>query len=203
MPPDEAEAAQGQAKHPIAEATTECYRCGETIEEGQEHCPTCGRPQYRVCYCGWRIPITAHRCPQCGADWSGAMRVRRKAHSHRVHPQRLARHAVLGALAALVFAALVGVVVNNLALRALPEGQPMPAALGARLALAGQGLGELLSTIGRRLGTVGGELGLVLLILLAGAAVGALFYLTREHLLRIRWPWAHRKHKVVRRRRVR
>ncbi len=47
------------------------------------------------------------------------------------------------------------------------------------------------------------EVLLVLVILLIGGVLGALFYLTREHLLRIRWPWAHRKHKVVRRRRVR
>jgi ribosomal protein L40E len=203
MQPDETGASVRQEKHPIAEAVSECYRCGATIGEGQEHCPQCGRPLYRVCYCGWRIPINAHRCPQCDADWSGAMRVRKKAHSHRVNPRRLGSYAVLGALAALALTALGGLLLGKLAERALPEGQPMPHALGERMALAWEGVEEVLSTIGRRLAALSGGLGLVLLILLMGAAVGALIYLAHEGLLRFTWPRAHRKGKVRRRRRVR
>jgi len=187
-------------EHPIALAVEECYRCGEPIEEGEEHCPRCGRRLYRVCFCGWRIPVDAESCPHCHADWSGTVRVRRKSHSRRFSSRRLGSYALLGAGGALLLALICSWVVIKLAERALPEGQAMPDGLADQFALAWHGGAELMGTAGERLSRLGAGLGIVLAILLVGAIIGTLLYLLNEDLVRVRWPWQRRKKRVQRRR---
>ena len=180
----------------------ECYRCGEPIEAGEEHCPHCGRRLYRICFCGWRIPVNAESCPQCQADWSGTMRVRRKSRRHRFSSRRLGTYALVGAAAALVLAALCGWLVVKLAERALPEGKGMPAGFAEQMGLARQGAGKLVNTVGERLAGLGAGLGLAALILFVGALVGVLIYLVNEDLIRFPWPRHSRRAQRVRRRRA-
>jgi len=64
-----------------------CYNCQEELAEGQEHCPSCGRSQYRICFCGEKISKAELTCPHCGADWKhkskSVERRKRRSHSHR------------------------------------------------------------------------------------------------------------------------
>jgi hypothetical protein len=110
-----------------------------------------------------------------------------------------------GSLAALILAALLGIIIRQLALRALPEGDTtLPDGLTARLGLAWQGLIQLGALMGRHLAEISQGLWIVLLIVFAGAVVGAVFYLVREDLLRLpRAPWGHKKGRHYRRRRAR
>ena len=173
------------------------------MEEGADHCPRCGRRVYRICYCGWRIPVYAERCPQCDADWSASMRVRKKAHTHKVNPKRLASYAMGGALGALLLALLLGALINSLAARTLEEGQSLPSSVTDRLGLAAVGLGQALGTLGQHFAHMSGALAVVLTILVVGAGVGAFLYFSREHLLSLELPRpGQRKHRH-RRRRVR
>lgn len=201
--PDETALPPEHREHPIAQAAKECYRCGEPIEGGEEHCPHCGRRLYRVCYCGWRIPVDAESCPQCHADWSGTMRVRRKSHRHRFSLRRMGSYALLGAAGALGVAGVVGWIVIQLAERALPAGTAVPPGFAAQLRLVGQGLADLVATVGERMAGLGAGLGLALLVLLAGAVVGGLLYLIKEDLLRLPRPRRAGRAARVRRRRVR
>jgi hypothetical protein len=187
----------------VAEAVEECHRCSEPIPPGAARCPECGSRLYRDCFCGWRIPVTAERCAHCEADWSGAHRTRKRVHSHKVHAARLGSSAIAGALVALVLAALLGVVVKQLALRALPEGDALPDSLSGRLGLAWDGAVLVGRATGQHLSKVGAGLSTVVLIVILGAVIGAVIYLLREDLLRVPWPpWRHRK-KHYRRRRAR
>jgi predicted RNA-binding Zn-ribbon protein involved in translation (DUF1610 family) len=188
--------------HPVAETVDECHRCGEAIAPGETRCPECGSRLYRECFCGWRIPVTAARCPHCGADWTGAHRTRKRAHSHKVHAARLGTSAVVGALVALVAAALLGVLIKQLALRALPEGDTLPDSLSARLGLAWDGAVQVTEATGSHLAKVSAGLSTILLVVFLGAVIGTVIYLVREELLRVSWPpWRKRKHS--RRRRAR
>lgn len=69
-----------------------CYNCQEELAEDQEHCPSCGRSQYRICFCGEKISKAELTCPHCGADWKhkakSVERRRRRSRSHR-HRRRL------------------------------------------------------------------------------------------------------------------
>lgn len=184
---------------PVAKPVASCYRCGAALPPEHTHCPRCGRPQYRVCYCGYRIPINAGTCPVCQADWSSAYRVRKKAHSRKVRPQKLGRYALAGAGVAVIVALLANVVVTVLASSVLVEGQSLPSGIGDRLGLALQGAGQLFHRAYGRLLTIGGGLAPVLGVGLVGAAIGALVYLVRAEIIRIRLPGSRRKHKRRRR----
>jgi hypothetical protein len=105
-----------------------------------------------------------------------------------------------------VAAALLGVIIKQLALRALPDSADgvLPPGLAERLGLAWVGAGQVFGVIGQRMAQMSGDLSLVLIIVVVGAVAGALFYLLREDLLRVPWPpWGHKKAKRVRRRRAR
>ena len=186
----------------IVTPVAECYRCGAPIPEGGRRCPDCHRPQYRTCYCANRIPITAEQCPVCGASWQGSVRVmKHKTHGHRVSPPRLARTAVVGAVLAIVVAAIGKLVADGLVRMALPPGEAFPADLSSRLVWAVVGAGVVLARLGERLATVAGGLAPLLGVALAGAILGVLYYLVKADLLRLRWVRRPR-HKKVRRRRA-
>ena len=138
----------------IVTPVAECYRCGAPIPKGWRRCPDCRRPQYRTCYCGNRIAITAAQCPVCGASWQGSVRVKHKTHRHRVNPPRLARTAVVGAALAIVVAGIGKLVADGLVRLALPPGEAFPADLWSRLVWDVMGAGVVLASLAERLTTV-------------------------------------------------
>ena len=197
---EQAEVTPSEAK-PKVKLPSKCYACGSSLPEGSTVCPRCGRRQVRLCYCGNYIPVTASTCPYCGADWSRALRVRRKSRSKKLSWKFLIAYASAGALIAIACAALVNSIIGGLAIRSLPPGQTgLPASFTARLALAMETIGRTFSQIGSKISSVGGGPGTILLIFFAGAATGALVYLHQAGQLKIRLPFGSKK-KVKRRRR--
>ncbi len=162
-----------------------CYKCDAALE-GAEMCPQCGRKQYRVCYCGEKIPVAARVCPYCGADWSHSHRVRHKSRSSKLDYKKLARSAGLGALATLVAAGLTNIVITSIARRSLSSHQVMPSSFLARVELALQSLGQ--TTIGamQRAIDMGASLVWVFIVILIGAGLGAVTYLARSGFIRRR-----------------
>ncbi len=165
-----------------------CYRCGAALLAGDRNCPQCGRRQTRLCYCGQEISVTASACPHCGADWSTAFRVRRKTKTREFNWKFTAAYAAIGALAAMTLAALINSIVGGLAVRSLPEAAAgLPAGFLARLGLALSTVGHAFTSLTWRIEHIGGGPTAALLLVLAGAAIGAGVYLYRAGALRIRW----------------
>ncbi|MCD6350968.1 MAG: zinc ribbon domain-containing protein [Armatimonadetes bacterium] len=177
-----------------------CYRCGAELPEGAQRCPQCGRRQTRLCYCGHSIPVTAPKCPYCGADWSTALRVRRKSRSSSWNWRLLVAYSAGGALLTIALAAITNSVVGGLALRSLPPGRTgLPASFSARLSLAMTTIGRAAGHLYGKLAYLGGGPWVALTVAGTGALVGAVIYLRRAGALRLRWPFSKRR--VQRRRR--
>jgi len=164
-----------------------CYKCNAALE-GAEVCPQCGREQYRVCYCGEKIPVAARVCPYCGADWSQSHRTRRKSRHSKLDYKKLARFAGLGALATLVAAGLTNIVIASLARRSLSSHQVMPSSFLARVELALQSLGQTTMEAMQRAIDMGASLVWVFIVILIGAGLGAVTYLARSGFVRLRSP---------------
>lgn len=179
--------------HPI----TECYRCSTPLPEGTRICPECGRKQYRTCYCGTEIPVTAPRCANCGADWSNSYRIRRKAKPRRPNYKSVAKSAALGSAIALVAAGLLNAIVTGLASRSLAGDQQIPTSVTQKVWLAINTVGTILQTIGHRLAERSGGLATAIVVIIVGAGIGALTYLARRGFLRL---GKNRKHDSRRRR---
>ena len=155
-----------------------CYACGTELPEGRRHCPGCGRSQLRTCYCGNDIPVTVMTCPHCGADWSQSARVRRrKSRSHRVRTAQMAAYALGGAAVAVVLAALLNLLVAALARGSLGPGEQLPVSGYGRVLLAAETILTIAERIWDGLASHGTSLLGFLLVLLAGAAAGVLYYL--------------------------
>jgi hypothetical protein len=179
-----------------------CFRCHTLVPEGELTCLRCGREQYRTCYCGRLVAVTAPVCPSCGAEWRPLHRVRRKSSRHQFKPQKLSRYALAGAAAALMILALGGLFVTVLARQAVPPGQPMPTNSSELLSLAGQALSRSLATTGHRLSQMSGQLLVMFIVLLVGAGLGAFFYLLHEGIISSNLPWVRRRHHSRGRRRA-
>jgi RNA polymerase subunit RPABC4/transcription elongation factor Spt4 len=176
-----------------------CYACGAPLEGEGLRCPRCGRRQMRTCYCGNLIPVTAARCPYCGADWSAAFRVRRRSARRKINWLVLAGYATAGALATIVLAAMTMAVVDSLALRSLPPGQlELPGSFAARAGLALRTVQRGVGRVTDKLASAGASLWAALAMPLLGALAGALIYLRRSGYLRWRSPFRRRP---IRRRR--
>jgi len=161
-------------------AGARCYHCGAVLAEGASVCPACGRRQTRWCYCGREIPVAEPTCPYCGADWSKAVRVRRRARRVGVDFRRLAGYIAAGILAAIFAAALLNSIVGALALRSLPpEQHDLPDDFSSRFGLAMQTVGRNLAVVWDRIAGLGGSFWSVLAIILVGAVGGACVYLWR------------------------
>lgn len=174
---DESETSDGAEGRAVA---TNCYRCGATIPPGVNRCPRCGRRQTRWCYCGHEIPVVEASCPHCGADWSKAVRVRRRVHRSRWERGKLIGYMSAGAVIAVLAAALLNSIVGALALRSLPAGERiLPPDFSSRLGLAVETIGHSLAAAWNRLAGVGGSLWGILVIVFVGAVGGALVYLAR------------------------
>jgi hypothetical protein len=189
VPADEAEAGRGGE----APADETCYRCRTRLEEGARHCPRCGRPQTRVCFCGNHIPITARACSHCGADWSQAARVRRRSHHARLDRATLGKYALAGGALALVVAALANMFIQHLAAKALASGQALPRGFADKLHLARLGWPIVWQQLAPRLGSLASALGLALGALALGALIGVVVYLSKRHV--ISWPWLRHRHR--------
>lgn len=187
----------GEIIHPVKE----CYRCHAPIPEGLQHCPKCKRPQYRTCYCGNRIPITAEKCPICGADWRHSHRVTRKSRKRQLNFNKLSKFALVGALTALVVGIMGNMVIKGMAQQSLVENETLPDSYWERLKLAANATGAVLGTLASSIAFVAGGLAPVLLVVLGGAGLGVLIYMIHEDLIKIRWPWKKNHHS--RRRRAR
>lgn len=198
--PEDHTGTQEEQESPEEVGRDTCYRCGAQLAEGAERCPQCGRRQTRLCYCGHAIPVTASECPHCHADWSAALRVRRKSRGHNWNPRTLAVYAAAGALVTIALAALTNSVVGGLALRSLPHGHTgLPASFVARLSLALTTVGRGISYMVTRVAYLGGGPWVIVGVAGTGALLGALIYLHRNGSLRLRWPL--RSKRVARRRR--
>ncbi|MCX7598123.1 MAG: zinc ribbon domain-containing protein [Armatimonadetes bacterium] len=182
-----------------AVATT-CYRCRATIPQGASHCPRCGRRQTRWCYCGHEIHVTEATCPHCGADWSGALRVRRRGRRNRLETRKLVGYMAAGAVVAIFAAALLNSIVGALAIRSLPAGERvLPPDFASRLGLAVETVGRNLAVVWNHIARLGGGFLGLLAILLTGAVVGALVYLGRVGRIRVpllRGSKAHRRRRA-------
>jgi len=165
-----------------ADANTqqECYHCSAALDSGAQICPYCGRKQVRTCYCGAEIPVTAKVCPQCGADWSASLRVRRKSRSKQPDWKKLLKFALVGSLLALFLASVLNVAITGLAVRSLATGQQLPNSLSQRFGLALTTIWTALATLGHKLAEKGGGMGPLVIVIVAGAALGVAVYLFRE-----------------------
>jgi len=164
-----------------------CYACQTELPEGKRYCPACGRTQVRTCYCGNDIPVTAMRCPHCGADWSQSARVRRrKSHSRRPRPEEMVVYALGGAVVALALALLAGWLLEQLARQAVAPGESLPPGLGQRLYLAAQAAGAALGAAARFIITTLSSLLELVIVVAVGAGGGVLVYLART-----RWRRGH------------
>ncbi|HIE52678.1 MAG TPA: hypothetical protein EYP85_13055 [Armatimonadetes bacterium] len=214
----------------MGEVTEEnvCYRCGATLDEDSEHCPACGRSQFRICYCGQRIWKGLNKCPYCGADWSHKRRhVEKRKHRSRsrrrwwrVKFQRLYAYVMGGAL----IGALAGSLITP-AVRSLPNSVPVstPPGKGDAISPAAPVTAspepDPITRIQRRFVEFASNIWLNLTRVTArvwrifrnhpgffggtflGGLLGAIVYLKG---LRLRWPWRwwRRRGRRVRRRRV-
>ncbi len=161
-----------------------CYHCGAVLD-GAEVCPQCGRKQYRVCFCGERIPVNARVCPHCGADWSHSRRVRRKSRQQKLSYQQLARFAGLGALVAVVAAGLLHLIITGLAQRSLSPEQTLPASLLERMGLALHTIQQNLAKLGEGIMQWGGSVAVIAAVALVGAGVGVVIYLMRTGVISV------------------
>jgi hypothetical protein len=157
-----------------------CRRCGTVVPPERVGCPLCGDPQYRVCTCGERLRLDLRECPQCGADWSRAVKVRHRSRRAKLDTDVFWRYTLSGAALALLLAAGVKALVDFLAQRALPPGMVMPASFVVRAQWAGQGLTAVLRNLSGSLRDVASALGPLLIVVLLGAAIGAGLYLYRK-----------------------
>lgn len=174
---DESKASDEAESRAVA---TNCYRCGATIPVGANRCPGCGRRQTRWCYCGREIPVVEAYCPYCGADWSKAVRVRRRVGRSRLERHKLFGYMSAGAVIAVLATALLNSIVGALAFRSLPAGERiLPPDFSSRLGLAVETVGRSLAAARDRLAGAGGSLRKIALIVLAGAVGGAMVYLAR------------------------
>jgi len=163
-----------------ADTQQECYHCGAILDSEARTCPYCGRKQVRTCYCGAEIPVTAKVCPHCGADWSGSRRVRRKSKSKRLDSKKLLKFSLVGSLLALFLASVLNLAITGLASYSLATDQQLPDSLIQRLGLALATIWTALAALGRELAEKGGGLLPLIVVLAAGAALGAAVYLFRE-----------------------
>ncbi len=170
---------------PDSHLVTECYWCSTSLPENTRICPECGLKQYRTCYCGTEILVTEPRCPNCGADWSASLRIRRKAKPRRPNYKSMLKSAALGSVIALLAAVLLNAVVTGLASRSLAGDQQIPTSITQKVGLAIDSIGTILQTIGHHLAEKSGGLIAAIVVIAVGAAIGALTYLARRGFLRL------------------
>jgi len=156
-----------------------CYNCGTELPNDRRHCPECGRSLFRTCYCGASIPVTYKTCPNCGANWSQSARVRKsrtKSKSHAVKPTRMVLFAMGGAVAAIIVFGILHMLITSMARGSLAPGEQMPAGGGARLVLSAQTILTAFGRIGAFAADHSASLLGLLLIVMLGAAGGAIYY---------------------------
>ncbi len=173
------------AEPTVPQPNKECYRCGAEMAGDAERCPECGRRQYRICYCGNRIPVTAAECSHCGADWSGSTRVtRKKTRSSSVKPRMLLKNAGIGAGIALLVLGIANILVRYFA-RAGSAGGDVPPELFAQIDLAIAGVQGIMGTWWERVARHGGQLVGVGIGLLIGGIAGVGWYLGKMGILKL------------------
>ncbi len=183
-------------EQPETTLVEKCYRCGTPLPEGAQVCPACGRNQYRTCYCGTLIPVIAPTCPNCGADWSQSLRIRRKS-QHQPDWKRMGKFALAGSVLAVMAAAVLNGIITGLARGSLPEDQAIPTSIFQKLGLALSTVWTALQALGQGLAEKGGGTLNTVVVVLAGALIGAGVYLAREGFVRSR---RHHKYATKRRR---
>ncbi|MBP8951870.1 MAG: hypothetical protein KBI47_05735 [Armatimonadetes bacterium] len=180
----------------------ECRWCDAPVG-ADGRCPECGRTQTRICFCGQELLPGEDPCPNCGADWQGIVKVRRRKRHRRVSALDALGYGAVGLLVALGLAALLNAVIGGLALRnETVESTELPQDLGERLGLALATIGKSLQGMSEAFSErIGGSVVLILLGLV-GAVVGVVIYLHREGALTTRRRSDPRLVEVKRRRRV-
>ena len=177
-----------------------CYLCQAPLGEDASVCTACGHRQYRVCYCGAHIRPDLATCPHCQADWSESTRVkaRRKSHTHG-SVRGLIRSSVTGAL---TFAAACGFLYFAGGRAAQGMGVQAPPNVLVRLGYLGQAIafnaGRLVSRVAGFI--TSGHVLQFLMLLVVGAALGALWYLMKHSQwirVRLGLQKPHRRHRAV------
>ncbi len=163
-----------------------CYWC-EVPVSSDGRCPRCGRRQTRVCFCGQELWPGESVCPNCGADWVGMVKVRRKKRHRGRSLKGALQFTALGIAAALGLTALANWVVDHFAEESVHEG-PLPEAPAERLGLAWKTISDAAHAGYAALtGRIGNE-AFVFLLGLLGGILGLLFYLRRNG------AYSHKRH---------
>jgi hypothetical protein len=115
----------------------------------------------------------------CGADWAGVVKVRRKKRRRSVSGSGILKHAALGIVIALLLTAIVSSVVGRLALESA-EGAELPQTPAERLGLAWKTLTDLATGMTEAVLERGGGVVFILFLGLLGGGIGILFYIRRE-----------------------
>ena len=169
----------------MVEPVKACYRCGHLMAADARKCPACGRRQYRICYCGQHIDVTAAECPHCGADWSASRRTRRsKQRSSTIKPAAMAKSAAIGAAVALALMGISQILVRYFA-RIGADAGVVPVSMSEKLSLARVGVHKVamfwVESISSRSDALLG-IGIGLLV---GAGIGVTLYLINIGTIRI------------------
>jgi len=135
--------------------------------------------QTRICFCGQELLPGEDPCPNCGADWQGGVKVRRRKRRKTVNALDLLRYAAVGIFIALVLASILNSVIGGLALKSA-ESTNLPPDYAERLGLAWQTVSNTFEAMSYAfLERLGGTAPFVLMGII-GAMVGVLYYLRRE-----------------------
>jgi len=177
-----------------------CFWCNTPLAD-DGRCASCGRRQTRVCFCGEELWPDQELCPNCGADWAGVVKVRRRKRRHSVSSLGVLRATALGILIALMATAIINSVVGRLALDSA-EGNALPEAPAERLGLAWKTVADTIAAMCEAFGSRVGGVAFIALLGLAGGLVGAFLYLRREGMFRPRWRNDHPAAPIARKRRM-
>lgn len=187
---------------PPARDELECRWCDAPLDP-DGRCPECGRMQTRICFCGQELLPDEDPCPNCGADWQGIVKVRRRKRHRRVSVLDAIGYAALGLLVAVGLAALANGIIGGLALRNQDiENTDLPQDPGERLGLALATVAKTAEAMSEAVSErIGGALVFILLGVF-GALVGLVIYLHREGAFTVRRRTDQRVTEIKRRRRV-
>ncbi len=169
-----------QGTGPDAQRDLRCFWCDAPVGD-DSRCLDCGRLQTRICSCGAELPWGADACPECGAQWQGLIKVRRRRKHRRLSGRELLLYAASGIFVALVLGALVNSAIGGLALKnENADPAHLPDRPYERAVLAWETIMvSVQSVTGTIVERMGGAV-IFIVIGIIGGLFGVLYYLRRE-----------------------